>query len=96
MANDRKNIRGYPDISFIDNISFSDLQEQMIRDFEERYQELTRKEVTLAAADPFRMILYACAVALYQGYQYEDRAGKMGLLKYSSGEYLDNLGALKV
>ena len=56
MANDRKNIRGYPDISFIDNISFSDLQEQMIRDFEERYQELTRKEVTLAAADPFRSI----------------------------------------
>lgn len=95
MANDRKNIRGYPDISFIDNISFSDLQEQMIRDFEEQYQELTGKEVTLAAADPFRMILYACAVALYQGYQYEDRAGKMGLLKYSSGEYLDNLGALK-
>ena len=95
MANDRKNIRGYPDISFIDNISFSDLQEQMIRDFEERYQELTGKEVTLAAADPLRMILYACAVALYQGYQYEDRAGKMGLLKYSSGEYLDNLGALK-
>lgn len=95
MANDMKNIRGYPDISFIDNISFSDLQEQMIRDFEERYQELTGKEVTLAAADPSRMILYACAVALYQGYQYEDRAGKMGLLKYSSGEYLDNLGALK-
>ena len=56
MANDRKNIRGYPDISFIDNISFSDLQEQMIRDFEERYQELTGKEVTLAAADQFRMI----------------------------------------
>lgn len=95
MANDMKNIRGYPDISFIDNISFSDLQEQMIQDFEERYKELTGKEVTLAAADPFRMILYACAVALYQGYQYEDKAGKMGLLKYSSGEYLDNLGALK-
>ncbi len=95
MANDMNNIRGYPDISFIDNISFSDLQEQMIQDFEDRYKELTGKAVTLAAADPFRMILYACAVALYQGYQYEDRAGKMGLLKYSSGEYLDNLGALK-
>ena len=61
MANDRKNIRGYPDISFIDNISFSDLQEQMIQDFEERYQELTGKEVTLAAADPLRMILYGTA-----------------------------------
>ena len=57
MANDRKNIRGDPDISFIDNIfNFLILQEQMIQDFEERYQELTGKEVTLAAADPLRMI----------------------------------------
>ena len=27
--------------------------------------------------------------------QYIDKAGKMGLLKYSSGEFLDNLAALK-
>ena len=39
----------------------------------------------LAPADPDRLILYSCAVAIYQGLQYEDKAGKMGLLKYSTG-----------
>ena len=34
-------------------------------------------------------------VAIYQAYQYGDRAGKMGLLKYSTGSFLDNLAALK-
>ncbi|MBQ9700985.1 MAG: baseplate J/gp47 family protein, partial [Lachnospiraceae bacterium] len=41
------------------------------------------------------MILYTCAVWIYQGMQYADRAGKQGLLKYSYGEFLDNLGALR-
>ena len=49
----------------------------------------------LAPADPDRLILYSCAVAIYQGFQYEDKAGKMGLLKYSTGEFLDNLAAFK-
>lgn len=88
-------LQSYPDVTFIEAISFEELKDQMIRNFEEKYKELTGSEVTLAAADPYRLILYACAVAIYQGYQYEDRAGKMGLLKYSTGEYLDNLAALK-
>lgn len=88
-------LKNYPDISFIEETSFEELKEQMIGDYEKRYQELTGKEISLAPADPYRLILYACAVAIYQGYQYEDRAGKMGLLKYSTGEFLDNLAALK-
>ena len=95
MTDLEKKLSGYPDVSFIDGMSFSELEEQMIRDYESRYYELTGKEISLAAADPYRLILMACAVAIYQGYQYEDRAGKMGLLKYSTGEYLDNLAALK-
>lgn len=90
-----KKLESYPDISFIGGISFAELQEQMIRDYEGRYRELTGKEAHLAMADPYRMILYSCAVAIYQGYKYEDRAGKMGLLKYSTGEFLDNLCAMK-
>ena len=61
----------------------------MVSDFEKRYRELTGNTMTLAAADPYRLILYACAVAIYQGYQYTDKAGKMGLLKYSTGDFLD-------
>lgn len=95
MADLERKISGYPDVSFIDGLSFEELKERMIQDYENRYYELTGKEVSLAPADPYRLILMACAVAIYQGYQYEDRAGKMGLLKYSTGGYLDNLAALK-
>lgn len=85
----------YPEVSFIENTSFSDLQEKMVRDYEDKYRELTGEDVSLGLADPYRLILYSCAVAIYQGYQYEDKAGKMGLLKYSTGEFLDNLAAFK-
>ncbi|RHR51982.1 baseplate J family protein [Clostridium sp. AF18-27] len=88
-------LKNYPEISFIEETSFEELKEKMISDYEKRYRELTGNEISLAKADPYRLILYACAVAIYQGYQYEDRAGKMGLLKYSTGEFLDNLAALK-
>lgn len=40
-------------------------------------------------------MLLAGAYFIYQGYMYMDDAGKMGLLKYSRGKYLENLGALK-
>lgn len=95
MADSMKKLQDYPDVTFIEELSFAQLQEQMIRDYEEYYQELTGKEIRLAAADPYRMILYTCATALYQGYQHVDKAGKMALLKYSTGAYLDNIGAWK-
>lgn len=95
MADLEKRLFDYPDVSFIDGMSFANLEEQMIRDYEKRFYELTGREISLAPAEPYRLILMACAVAIYQGYQYEDRAGKMGLLKYSTGNFLDNLGALK-
>ena len=95
MADELKKLSEYPDVSFIDAVSFSQLQEQMIKDYEDKYREETGKDISLAQADPYRLILYSCAVAVYQGYQYEDRAGKMGLLKYSTGDFLDNLAALK-
>lgn len=88
-------LKNYPDVTFIEAISFDKLKESMVSDFEKRYRELTGNTMTLAAADPYRLILYACAVAIYQGYQYTDKAGKMGLLKYSTGDFLDNLAALK-
>lgn len=95
MTETLKRLSEYPDISFIDGISFEELKEEMIRNYQQKYKELTGKDVVLAPADPYRLILYSCAMAVYQGYQYEDRAGKMGLLKYSTGNYLDNLAAFK-
>ena len=85
----------FPDISFIDNCTVDEVLTQMINDYQEKYKELTGKEVSLAQADPYRLIMYACTVQIYQGMQYADYAAKMGLLKYSRGDYLDNLAPLR-
>lgn len=84
-----------PDVSFIENLTLEDVQTQFINDFQAKYKELTGEELSLGLADPNRIILYACALQHYQALQYIDKAGKMGLLKYSADDFLDMLGALK-
>lgn len=84
-----------PDISFIDDLTIDELLDQMIRDYQDKYSEITGKTVSLAQADPYRLILYSCALQIYQAMQYADRAGKQNFLKYSYGEFLDNLATLR-
>ena len=91
----KKSLQNYPDISFIDNATLEKIQGELITDFQKRYEEITKETITLAQADPFRLVLYACCLQLYQAMQYIDNAGKLGLLKYSYGDVLENLGALK-
>lgn len=88
-------IDSLPDVSFIDDTTLEDVITEMINDFQTKHVELTGTNITLAKADPNRLILNACAIQIYQGFQYIDRAGKQDLLKYSYGTFLDNLGALK-
>lgn len=88
-------LTNFPDISFIDNIKIDELINQMIIDYQDKYKEVTGTDVSLAQADPYRMIIYACALQIYQGMQFIDRAGKQSFLKYSYGDFLDNLGALR-
>lgn len=88
-------IESLPDISFIDNLTLEDVLTEMITDYQTKYYEITGKNITLAQADPNRLILYSCALQIYQGLQYVDRAGKQNLLKYSYSEFLDNVGASK-
>ncbi len=90
-----KELENYPDISFIKNMSLEDMKNQLINDFMEKYEEITGKPVNLAKADPARLVLYAAAMQLYQGMQYIDNAAKQSFLKYSYGDFLENLGALK-
>lgn len=84
-----------PDISFIEDLTLEQLQQEMVEDYQNRYEELTGRKVTLARADPMRLLIFACSVQLYQDAVYIDRAGKQSFLKYSYGSFLDNLGALK-
>lgn len=95
MSDIKKTLEGYPDISFIENMTLENLQEQMIADFTEKYKEETGEELTLGLADPNRLVLYAAALQIYQGMQYIDNAGKQSFLKYSYSGFLENLGALK-
>lgn len=93
--NDLKAIDDYPDISFIDEYTMKRLEEEMVALFLEKRKELTGEDTVLGSADDRRIILQAGAYFLFQGYMFADDAGKMGLLKYSRGKFLENLGALK-
>lgn len=85
----------FPDISFIDDATVDEVLTQMISDYQEKYKEITGKEAKLAKADPYRLIMYACSIQIYQSMQYADYAGKMSFLKYARDDYLDNLAALR-
>ncbi|MGL5435987.1 MAG: baseplate J/gp47 family protein [Lachnospiraceae bacterium] len=96
MASENIKVIGeYPDISFIENYTMEQLAADMVQYFKEKRKELTGEDIVLGKADDRRIILLTGAYFIYQGFMYTDDAGKMGLLKYSRGEYLDNLGALK-
>lgn len=91
----KERLEDYPDISFIDNKTLENVQNEMISDYLEKYKELTGSEKDLSEADPDVSILYAAALQLYQLYAYVDFMGKQNFLKYATGDYLENLGALK-
>ncbi len=95
MANDIQKLYDIPDISFINDISADILLKEMISDFQEKYYELTGEYEVLGELDKNRIILNAAVLKIYQGYQYIEKVGKMNLLKYASGDYLDNLGATR-
>ena len=88
-----KSVLDLPDISFIENDTLDAMMQRLVGNYEKRYNEVTGKTVSLGAADPARIQLYAVALDLYQIEQYVDRAGKQDLLKYSYGGFLDNLAA---
>lgn len=88
-------ILNLPDVSFIDDMQLEDVQGQLIRDYQNRYKEITGKDIVLDRADPMSLILYALSVQVYQALLYVDKTGKQDLLKYSYGDYLDNLAAMK-
>ena len=95
MANDIQKLYDLPDISFIDNISYEHILEEMIRDYEKKYEEVTKKKVVLRPGDKEHIHLRIEAGQYFQMYQILDHAAKMNLLKYSKGDFLKHLGAFK-
>lgn len=95
MSNILESIDELPDISFIDNLKLEDVQALLLNKFCDNYKNITGKKITLARADPYRVMMLSAAQIIYQGLQQVDKAGKMNFLKYSYGDYLKNLAALK-
>lgn len=95
MSDILNSIDNLPDISFIDNLTLENIQNQILNDFVTKYQEITGEKIQLSKADPNRIIMLSCAQLIYQGLQNVDKGAKMNLLKYAFGEYLDNLVSFK-
>lgn len=88
-------IANLPEVSFIDNIGLDEIQEKMKQDYQSKFAEITGRDIVLSRGDPITLILYAVSVQIMQAFLYVDRAGKQNLLKYSYGEFLENLAAFK-
>lgn len=95
MSDILESIDNLPDISFIDNLTLTDVQTKLINYFNTFYEQVTGKRIRLARGDPYRIMLLAAAQVIYQGLQQVDKAAKMNFLKYSYGDYLRNLAAFK-
>jgi len=92
---DLNQIHKLPDISFIDDLTLEDLNNKALADFKQKYEEVTGTEIELAPGDPNRIILLSCMQYIYQAFQNVEKAGRMNFLKYSYGDYLENLASLK-
>ncbi len=90
-----KSLSDFPDVSFIEDMTVEEIKEYYMSAMKEKYRELTGEELVLHEADPIKLVAHADCLLLYQIAQYAERAGKMALLKYSYGDYLENIGALK-
>lgn len=78
-----------PDVSFMGDITLSGLKKKIIELYNTAYTEITGKQSVIS--DEIKAILYADAQLHYQSVESLDKKARQNLLKYSSGEYLDNL-----
>lgn len=95
MANDIQKLYDLPEISFIDGITYDQILNEMVNDYEIRYQEITGRKAILRPGDKEHIHLRIVASQYFQMYEILDWAAKMNLLKYSKGSFLEHLGALK-
>lgn len=95
MANEISKLYNLPDISFVDDITYEQILNNMVADYETKYQEITGRKITLRPGDKEHIHLRIEAGQYYQMYQIMDNAAKMNLLKYSKGNFLRHLGAFK-
>lgn len=94
-SNEIQKLYDLPEISFIDDITFDEILEEMISDYESFYEEKTGQKITLRPGDKEYIHIRIEAAQYYQMYLKLDNSAKMNLLKYSKGDFLKHLGAFK-
>lgn len=82
-----------PDLEFA-NKDIETILNDMITGYEKAYYEKTGQMKKLYPGDPIRIFLYSQALREFQLRQLIDFSAKQNLLKYSTGNYLDELGKL--
>lgn len=83
----------YPEVSFINNATLEGTLKNCKEWYEKRHEEITGELVELADTDQIKLLLDTMAYMHWQRLCYIDQVGKMNLLKYATGAFLDNLGA---
>jgi len=86
------NLSDLPDIQFAEKDPETILNE-MITGYENAYFVQTGVQKTLYPGDPIRIWLYTQALRELQLRQIIDFSAKQNLLKYATGDYLENIGA---
>lgn len=83
----------YPEVSFINNATLEGTLKDCKEWYEKHHEEITGEPVELADTDQIKLLLDTMAYMHWQRLCYIDQVGKMNLLKYATGAFLDNLGA---
>lgn len=87
-------VKDIPKVDFIDGMTLEQLESGMKSRYEQKKEELTGYPVSMQPADESSLILNACAVYMFQGFQFVQRAGEQNMLGMSYGNALDQLGAI--
>lgn len=81
------------ELNNLPDIAFADCDAETVKkELIDQYESITGR--TLASGDPVRLFLLSVANMLILQRNLIDYTGKMNLLAYAKGEYLDHLGAL--
>lgn len=86
-------VENFPDISFIGDMTLQESMDLAKSWYITHFKELTDEDIVLYDTDEEKILLDTVAYMFYQSAMYIDYAGKQNLLKYSVGDFLDNIGA---
>lgn len=95
MANNVDALQNLPEIDFLSdlNITQETIAQEMIEDYQNKYEELTGKEITLYPANTERMKMQIVAGEMYQIYEYISYLFSQNFIQYMDREVLENWGA---